>query len=335
MLKHAKKLLALFTFASFLLAIFFITGCNEAPTTSDQIVGTGQQLSKTATSATLHIYNHFANEQTIEIYAVSSYWIECDVTWNTRPSVFAGLEGSFVTNVSGDWINTDITGLVNKWLNGTYDNYGLLLYTTGTNLEQFDSREGTNVPYISIVYSDGSEDVLDIADTELNELHPEVNYCNEVFLFTGIVSGFEKKALLKFDIEPAGGCTLTPGYWKTHSEFGPAPYDDTWAQLPNGASTTFFLSGKSYYQVLWTSPAGNAYYNLSFHYIAAGLNFMNGADPSAAQAAYDAATILFNTYTPAQIAALRGSNPLRQQFISLAGILGNYNEGIIGPGHCD
>ena len=53
-------------------------------------------------------------------------------------------------------------------------------------------------------------------------------------------------------------CTRTPGYWKTHSEFGPAPYDATWAQLPSGASTTFFLSGKTYYQVLWTPRQGTA-----------------------------------------------------------------------------
>ncbi len=229
------------------------------------------------------------------------------------------------------------TGLVNKWLDGTYDNFGLLLSTAGTNLEQFDSKEGTFVPFIRIVYSDGSVDVMDIADTELNELDNDVNFCNEVYLFNGIVNGYQKYSVLKFDIEPTtnGGCTLTPGYWKTHSEFGPAPYNNTWAQLPDGASTTFFLSGKTYYQVLWTSPRGNAYYNLSFHYIAAGLNFLNGADPTAAQAAYNDATVLFNTYTPAQIGALKGNNALRQQFINLAGILGNYNEGIIGPGHCD
>ena len=28
---------------------------------------------------------------------------------------------------------------------------------------------------------------------------------------------------------PPQGCTLTQGYWKTHSENGPAPYDDNWA----------------------------------------------------------------------------------------------------------
>ena len=99
--------------------------------------------------------------------------------------------------------------------------------------------------------------------------------------FNGVGAGYEKQSLLKFDIEyvPDGGCTLTPGYWKTHSTYGPAPYDETWALV--GEDTPFFLSGQSYYDVLWTSPAGNAYYNLSFHYIAAELNDLNGADFSA------------------------------------------------------
>ena len=134
-----------------------------------------------------------------------------------------------------------------------------------------------------------------------------------------------------------GGCTLTQGYWKTHSEFGPAPYDDTWAQLSSGASTAFYQSGKTYYEVLWTPPqGGNAYYVLAHQYIAAQLNILNGADPSAAQVAFDAATTLFNKYTPDQVAAAKGKtgNDLRSQFTSLATVLDNYNNGLIGPGHC-
>ena len=51
------------------------------------------------------------------------------------------------------------------------------------------------------------------------------------------------------------GCTLTPGYWKTHSDYGPAPYDDTWAQLPVGPVRTrrSSSSGQTFYQVLWTA----------------------------------------------------------------------------------
>jgi hypothetical protein len=138
---------------------------------------------------------------------------------------------------------------------------------------------------------------------------------------------------------PCGdGCSLTPGYWKTHSKYGPAPYDDNWANvLPSGEDTTFFSSGKSYYDALWTSPKGNAYYILAHAYIAAELNFLNGADPTDAEVAFNAATALFQTYTPAQVAAAKGKNgnALRAQFISLAKTLDDYNNGLIGPGHCD
>jgi len=131
------------------------------------------------------------------------------------------------------------------------------------------------------------------------------------------------------------GCTLTPGYWKTHSEYGPAPYDDTWSQLGNDADTPFFLSGQTYYQVLWSgSDGGNAYYILAKAYIAAQLNFLNGADPTAAQAAFNEATVLFQTYTPGAVAALKGRSATRQMFISLTETLDNYNNGYIGPGHC-
>jgi hypothetical protein len=129
-----------------------------------------------------------------------------------------------------------------------------------------------------------------------------------------------------------GGCSLTPGYWKTHSAYGPAPYDDTWAQI--GEDTTFFLSGKTYYQALWTAPQGNAYWILAHAYIAAQLNQLNGADFTAAQAAFDQATALFSNpaNTPAYVSGLRGS--ARQTWLDLATVLDNYNNGLIGPGHC-
>jgi len=131
------------------------------------------------------------------------------------------------------------------------------------------------------------------------------------------------------------GCTLTPGYWKTHSEYGPAPFDDTWdLVLPAGEDTQFFLSEQTYNEVLWIEPEGNAYYILAHAYIAAQLNMLDGADFTDAQAAFDEATVLFNTYTPEQIAALGADDPTRQLFITLAGILDDYNNGLAGPGHC-
>ncbi len=148
-------------------------------------------------------------------------------------------------------------------------------------------------------------------------------------------NGYTGSAEWTIDIDvPCGGCTLTPGYWKTHSERGPAPYDDTWAMLADGASTPFFLSGLTYYVVLWTPPSGgNAYYILAHAYIAAQLNVLNGVSiPADVQAAFNAATTLFNTKTPAQVAALKGKP--RNDILALATLLDNYNNGLVGPGHC-
>ena len=109
------------------------------------------------------------------------------------------------------------------------------------------------------------------------------------------------------------GCSLTPGYWKTHSERGPAPYDATWAKLPAGADTIFFRSGVSYYTALWTAPNGNAYWILAHAYIAAQLNGLNDADVSSIQASFDAATALFETYRPSDIT---NRHPARAQFLA-------------------
>lgn len=132
------------------------------------------------------------------------------------------------------------------------------------------------------------------------------------------------------------GCTLTPGYWKTHSVYGPAPYDDTWALL--GEDTLFFLSGQSYHEVLWTNPkGGNAYYILAHAYIATKLNQFNGASiPPSVLAAFNEATALFATYTPEQIAGMKGKSGkvTRAKFIELATTLDDYNNGLTGPGHC-
>lgn len=138
-------------------------------------------------------------------------------------------------------------------------------------------------------------------------------------------------------------CTLTQGYWKTHSSYGPAPEDDAWLDLPDvdgdglfeGPDETFFLSGQTWYEVFWTAPKGNAYYNLAHQYMAAVLNGVNGANTAVVNAALTSATTLFENYTPAEIAAKKGQAAPRPQFISLAGTLASYNEGAIGPGHCD
>lgn len=134
-------------------------------------------------------------------------------------------------------------------------------------------------------------------------------------------------------VECENGCTLTPGYWKTHSQRGPAPYDAGWQLVgPDQEATVFFLSGASWYDVLWTPPAGNAYYILAHAWIAAKLNVLNGAAAGdEVLAALAEGQTLFETYAPSQVG--RGG-PVRRRMLELAGLLDMYNNGLIGPGHC-
>jgi hypothetical protein len=131
----------------------------------------------------------------------------------------------------------------------------------------------------------------------------------------------------------AGGCTLTQGYWKTHSDRGPAPYDDAWLNLGSlQEDTPFFKTGQSWYTVFWTPPAGNAFYNLAHQYMAAKLNILNGASStSAVNAAITGAETLFNAQG-VNDTTLTASE--RRTALTLAATLDQYNNGLIGPGHC-
>ena len=346
------KLIRSLLLSSLLLTVIYITGCSEKTTTSVEPGVTGQQLAKftlpinaTLVSGTLFIYlqnGNYPGPRTVNVYGNTGDWDEATVNTVNRPAYDPIVEGTFSTDGAPGWKEVNITNLVQKWFNCD-PNYGLLLNQLEETAEfeyaRYSSKEGSFPEYLEIVYSIGGVEqppviVPAIADAFI---WPGQATGNEVVLYTGYVNAQEKETLIKFDVDcspPSHGCTLTHGYWKTHSKYGPAPYNNTWAQV--GEDTEFFLSGQTYYEVIWTSPAGgNAYYNLSFHFIAAQLNDLNGADFSAAQEAWDAAKVLLETYTPAQIGVLKGNNVLRKKFISLAGMLGNYNEGLIGPGHCD
>ena len=128
---------------------------------------------------------------------------------------------------------------------------------------------------------------------------------------------------------PCGGCTLTQGYWKTHSIYGPAAHpDDTW-NLVGGPDAIFYLSNITWYNVFWTNPAGDAYYNLAHQYMAAKLNILNGASTTpAVDAALAYAEKFFSTNYPTT------TKIKLAEVTKNASILDQYNNGLIGPGHC-
>jgi hypothetical protein len=278
----------------------------------------------------------------VTLHGITNTWDESTVNWNNFGGAFnASSEGDFTPAAPG-WYNVNVSSLVNSWLDSTFANNGILLKEEmPAQMQEYSSKEGGMSPYLKIFWtlngSSGYDSTDAAADSYIFSGDGDVNYGDSTHLITGWQDTTEYQTLVKFEIEQtpmSGGCTRGYGYWKTHSKYGPAPYDSIWAML--GEDSTFFLSGQSFYQVLWTQPKhGNAYYILAHQYIAVDLNMLKGADPSDVQEDFNDATSLFELYTPGDIGALHGNDTLRQHFISLSGILGEYNSGVIGPGSCD
>lgn len=125
------------------------------------------------------------------------------------------------------------------------------------------------------------------------------------------------------------GCTLTQGYWKTHASG--KKFDDGW-NLVGGPGALFFSSNMSWLQIFNTPPkGGNAYLQLAHQYMAAKLNALNGASTTPeVDAALTWAEGFFAGKTPSTSLTKSEIQDARTR----AGTLASYNEGAIGPGHC-
>ena len=118
------------------------------------------------------------------------------------------------------------------------------------------------------------------------------------------------------------GCTLTQGYWKNHNVEGNAS-SDPWP-IPEDTE----LCDQRWVDILWTPPKGDAWYILAHQYIAAELNVASGASTDAEldAALSDAEALLSGC-------SIAGED--RDEAIALSGLLDDYNNGLVGPGHCD
>jgi hypothetical protein len=128
-----------------------------------------------------------------------------------------------------------------------------------------------------------------------------------------------------------GQCTLTQGYWKNHADPATSRYDATWAKV-GGRNALFLNSGMTWIEVFDTAPKGDVWFSLAHQYMAAVLNKHKGADTSAINQALLDAEKLLRDHGPGF-----NDRTVRSNFVSLASILGSYNEGKLpgGPQHCN
>ena len=117
----------------------------------------------TITSATLYLYEKDNKSgQTTFIYRVTSGWNENTATWSSWSSPGGDFDNSvsyftFIPNQQNCMLTLDITNLVRLWVNGTYPNHGLILYSTGPNhiIRYFTKEDGTasERPKLDISYT--------------------------------------------------------------------------------------------------------------------------------------------------------------------------------------
>ena len=293
----------------------------------------------------------------VSVHRIVVPWTESAVTWSNfygsdPNSPIAALDPTPITSfvpVAG--LNTvetaGLKALVQGWVNGTTLNYGLALRKSTSDTTDFWSSEVESFrPALTIKYytdNPANPTVVvikrgvagEVQDSYVRKDRPTTNYGTHTLLRCNSVGAsglIQKDILIGF---PFGvvGCTHTQGYWKTHSLEGPAPYDPTWKRVGSRQEDTpFFRSGKTYYNALWTPPKGNAYWILAHQYIAAELNRLSGASLSAVATEFNRAAILLQSYGPSY--NFKKNRLIRMQFIMLADTLDQYNNGLIGPGHC-
>jgi hypothetical protein len=119
------------------------------------------------------------------------------------------------------------------------------------------------------------------------------------------------------------GCTLTQGYWKNHASAWPV------AELTLGQTT---YTKAELLAILRMEVAGNGLVSMSHQLIAARLNIAAGASAAGIQATLDEADALIG----ALVVPPRGTGSLPTEKTSaLNDALTAFNEGRVGPGHCE
>jgi hypothetical protein len=202
---------------------------------------------------------------------------------------------------------------------------GTASFTGEPTLNTFNGQFTTFklAPYESIVVEIGDL----FQETGVEGTREELTY-GERYYFT--VFGLDENGAPASDLSAtvsatttsSTNCTYTQGYWKNHEEQWPV------SSLTLG---TVSYSMSELLDILGQSVEGNGLVSLAHQLIAALLNIANGADPTAAQDAIDDANALIGGLVVPPV----GDGELDPSATSdLTQTLDDYNNGVIGPGHC-
>lgn len=111
----------------------------------------------TINSAILSTYNHDGTYPTTlecDIYRVTEDWVETTLIDSIAHDTNVSYDHILLSGM--DWYDFDIALLAQDWVDGTFDNYGIVFYGTsgGGTPQYFRSREySSNNPHLDIDYT--------------------------------------------------------------------------------------------------------------------------------------------------------------------------------------
>jgi len=167
-------------------------------------------------------------------------------------------------------------------------------------------------------------DETGVAATDYDELEPSTGYVFRIRA-NNTSGGAPSPYTETMSVTSAGmaqNCTFTQGYWKNHTEVWPV------ASLTLG---TVNYTAAQLLEIFEQPAGGNKLTMLAHQLIAAKLSLANGADPSLVAATIASADALIGglVVKPIGSGALP-TNPAN----GYANTLDDFNNGLIGPGHC-
>ena len=132
---------------------------------------------------------------------------------------------------------------------------------------------------------------------------------------------------------PDAGCTRTPGYWKNHAGFG--PQDNVLGQyLPITLGNYVVDDELDAVNILSrTGGSWNGIVKLRAHLLAAKLNIAAGASDGDIDDVIAAADAFLTTHSEGDWSSLSAAE--QTTVLGWKDDLDDYNNGVIGPGHCD
>mgnify|MGYP002623092637 CR=1 FL=1 len=108
------------------------------------------------TGATLNFYigGRVTNTEEVFVYAALSEW-DVNTDWNNRPSTASDYEDSITVSGTNKYYSLNVTELVQDWLAGSQENYGIVLAVSDGSLKISSSESSSNQPYLSVDYEPG------------------------------------------------------------------------------------------------------------------------------------------------------------------------------------